>query len=257
MDIHWSAGELCSVAESSRTNFIRGRRLMREVRGPRQLRLTSACLVAGVLLVLGAAAPVLAAPTGVTAVVHEGDTEVPPLGGLVEGCTVHLHFSAEAATAGDWAIRADDEHGADVLTGSFDPPAARPGAGCRHARSHERPRTSSSDDESPIDRSFDELPFDVAASSRRPPTAARTRSTRVARSPPTGASWASPGRRGSAAEHRRGRHTSRRRRTCDLRWASWDCWRSGRASGAAARSDTPPSDRGRSPATMRSGPMQR
>ena len=136
---------------------------MREVRGPRQLRLTSACLVAGVLLVLGAATPALAAPTGVTAVVHEGDTEVPPLGGLVEGCTIHLHFSAEAATAGDWAIRADDEHGADVLTGSFDTAGGDdrvPGAGTLALTSGHYVLVW--DDESPIDRSFDELPFDVA-----------------------------------------------------------------------------------------------
>ena len=136
---------------------------MREVRGPRQLRLTSACLMAGVLLVLGAATPVLAAPTGVTAVVHEGDTEVPPLGGLVEGCAVHLHFSAEAATAGDWAIRADDENGPDVLTGSFD----TSGGDDRVPDAGTLALTSGTyvlvwDDESPIDRSFDELPFDVA-----------------------------------------------------------------------------------------------
>ena len=136
---------------------------MREVRGPRQLRLTSACLVAGVLLVLGAAAPVMAAPTGVIAAVHEGTTEVPPLGGLVEGCTVHLHFAAEAATAGDWAIRADDEHGPDVLTGSFDTAGGDdrvPDAGTLALTSGHYVLVW--DDESPIDRSFDELPFDVA-----------------------------------------------------------------------------------------------
>jgi hypothetical protein len=99
----------------------------------------------------------------VTAVVHEGDTEAPPLGGLVEGCTVHLHFSSEAATAGDWAIRADDEHGTDVLTGLFD----TAGGDDRVPDSGTLALTSGHyvlvwDNESPIDRSFDELPFDVA-----------------------------------------------------------------------------------------------
>jgi MYXO-CTERM domain-containing protein len=118
--------------------------------------------MAGVLLLFGAAAPVLAAPTGVTASVHQGDTEVSPPDGIVEGCTIHLHFVAEEAQAGDWAIRADTEHGLDVLTGSFD----TAGGDDRVPDDGTLAITSGHyvlvwDAESPIDNSFDVLPFDV------------------------------------------------------------------------------------------------
>jgi hypothetical protein len=122
-----------------------------------------ACLTTGVLLAFGAVAPVLAAPSGVTAVVHEGDTETPPLGSLVEGCTVHLHFTSEPAKAGDWQIRADDEDGPPAHSGSFD----TTGGDDRVPDTGTLALTSGHyvlvwDAESPLDRSFDELPFDVA-----------------------------------------------------------------------------------------------
>ena len=73
---------------------------MLEVRGLRQLRLmTLACLTTGAMIAFGlfGAGAALAAPTGVTAVIHEGNTEA--AGSTV--CTFHIHFQSNKDIAGD------------------------------------------------------------------------------------------------------------------------------------------------------------
>lgn len=143
---------------------------MYAVRGLRQLRLTIlACLAAGMLLTFAAfstARPVLGASTDATAVIHEGDTETAPAGGLVAGCTFHIHFSSDSDVQGDWAIRSGDDDGPNVLTGSYD----TTGGEDRVPNSGTLSLDSGSyflvwDDESPIDRSFDQVAFDVACES--------------------------------------------------------------------------------------------
>jgi hypothetical protein len=140
---------------------------MTGIRGYRQLHLAAvACAISGILLIVAAVTttrPVLAASTGVTAVVHEGDTETAPAGGLIDGCTLHLHFSSDADVQGDWAIREGDDFGPNVLTGSYDTSSGddrEPNTGTLTLASGAYFLVW--DDESPIDRSFDQLAFDVA-----------------------------------------------------------------------------------------------
>ena len=141
---------------------------MLEVRGLRQLRLmTLACLTTGAMIAFGlfGAGAALAAPTGVTAVIHEGNTEA--AGSTV--CTFHIHFQSNKDIAGDWAIRkVASDPTTNVLNGSYDTASGddrEPDSGTFNL-----PNGSYAlvwDDE-PIDRSFDRLDFEVACGAAPP-----------------------------------------------------------------------------------------
>jgi hypothetical protein len=151
--------------ELSAQIFIRGVEYMREVRWRHQLRLMMlACLTAGAIGVLGAfgePGPALAAPTGVTVVIHEGDTETQPSGAV---CTFHFHFISDLDKAGGWEIRAGARNGPAVMDGLFDTTGVGadrvPDSGTLSLPDGHYVMVW--DDESPIDKSFDRLPFDVA-----------------------------------------------------------------------------------------------
>ena len=141
---------------------------MLEVRGLRQLRLmTLACLTTGAMIAFGlfGAGAALAAPTGVTAVIHEGNTET--AGSTV--CTFHIHFQSNKDITGDWAIRkVASDPTTNVLNGSYDTASGddrEPDSGTFNL-----PNGSYAlvwDDE-PIDRSFDRLDFEVACGAAAP-----------------------------------------------------------------------------------------
>ena len=113
-----------------------GSRLMRQVGGPRQLRDVS--LPVDTLVLGQRHRPARTDRRDRRR--HEGDTEVPPLRGLVEDAW-SISTSRQRGDGGDWAIRVDDPGLADVLMGFVrHRRRRRPGAGCRHARSDEWPR---------------------------------------------------------------------------------------------------------------------
>ena len=138
---------------------------MRDVRGFRQLRLMMlVCLTAGIFIAFGGygtPGPALAAPTGVTVVIHEGNTETQPAGAA---CTFHFHFLSDLDVAGGWEIRAGARNGPAVMNGLFDTTGVGadrvPDSGTFSLPDGHYVMVW--DDESPIDKSFDRLPFDVA-----------------------------------------------------------------------------------------------
>jgi hypothetical protein len=141
---------------------------MLEVRGLRQLRLmTLACLTTGAMIAFGlfGAGAALAAPTGVTAVIHEGNTET----ASTTVCTFHIHLQSNKNIAGDWAIRkVASDPTTNVLNGSYDTASGddrEPDSGTFSLP--DGSYTLVWDDE-PIDRSFDRLDFEVACEAAPP-----------------------------------------------------------------------------------------
>jgi hypothetical protein len=141
---------------------------MLEVRGLRQLRLmTLACLTTGAMIAFGlfGAGAALAAPTGVTAVIHEGNTET----ASSTVCTFHIHFQSNKNIAGDWAIRkVANDPTTNVLNGSYDTASGddrEPDSGTFNLPNGHYVLVW---DDEPIDRSFDRLDFDVSCEAAPP-----------------------------------------------------------------------------------------
>jgi hypothetical protein len=141
---------------------------MLEVRGLHRLRLmTLACLTTGAMIAFGlfGAGAALAAPTGVTAVIHEGNTET----ASSTVCTFHIHFQSNKNIAGDWAIRkVASDPTTNVLNGSYDAASGddrEPDSGTFSLPNGHYVLVW---DDEPIDRSFDSLAFDVACEAAPP-----------------------------------------------------------------------------------------
>ena len=129
----------------------------------------TASLLAIGLLGMSSVAALAGIHTGVDVVVHEGTSESAASGDVPTACTFHLHFQADTAISGAFEIRSGDEHGAAVASGSFDTTSGdsrAPAAGVFALANGSY--TIVWDDESPIDRSFDEQPIKVVCQEATP-----------------------------------------------------------------------------------------
>jgi hypothetical protein len=134
----------------------------------RLLPIASAWLLA-IGLIGATSAVALAGPeSGVDVVIHVGDTEVAAPGDPPTACTFHLHFQSAEAKTGYFDIRAGDEDGAVVADGTFDTTSGDSATGVFAL--DPGPYLITWDDETEVDRSFDEQAVEVVCETAPTPT---------------------------------------------------------------------------------------
>ena len=132
----------------------------------RLLPVASAWLLA--LGLIGASSAIaLAGPeSGVDVVVHVGDTEDAAPGDPPTACTFHLHFQAADARMGYFDIREGDDDGPVVADGEFDTTSGDSQTGVFELAQGSYVITW--DDETEVDRSFDEQAIEVVCEDASP-----------------------------------------------------------------------------------------
>jgi hypothetical protein len=132
--------------------------------------IAAASLLAIGLLGFSSVAVLAGIHTGVDVVVHDGNSETVAPGDIPTACAFHLHFQAQANIAGAYEIRAGNENGAAVASGLYDTTdtgdSRAPGSGVFELANGSY--TIVWDDETPIDRSFDEQPIQVLCQEATP-----------------------------------------------------------------------------------------